>query len=53
MTIVKLDVKQVRFVVFFCLIRTTETRPDLAILHGVVIADIGRHKGVFHPVTTQ
>jgi len=30
MTIVMLDdVKQVKFVVFLCLIRTTETRPDL------------------------
>jgi len=35
MTIVTLDVKQVKFVVFLCLIRTTETQPDLAILHSV------------------
>jgi len=41
MTIVTLDVKQVKFVVFLCLIRTTETRPSLAILHSVVITDIG------------
>jgi len=32
MTIVMLDVKQVKFVVFLYLIKTTETRPNLAIL---------------------
>jgi len=50
-----LDVKQVKFVVFSCLIRTSVTRPDLAILHSVVIADIGpqnESRSAFHPVTT-
>jgi len=37
------------------LIRTTETRPDLAILHSMVIADIGpqsKSRSAFHSATT-
>jgi len=45
MTTVTLDVKQVKFVVFLHIIGTTEMRPDLAILHSVVIADIGPQSG--------
>jgi len=55
MTIVALDIKQVKFVVYLCLIKTTETQPDLAILHCVDIADIrlqSKSRSAFHPATT-
>jgi len=51
MTNVTLDVKQVKFVLFLCLIRTTETQASRAILHRVVIADKGLQieAEVLHP----
>jgi len=53
MTVVVLDVKQVKFVVFLCLIRTTETQPVLANLYSVFIGLQSESRSAFHPVTTR
>jgi len=46
-----LAIKQVKFVVFLCFIRTTETRPDLAILNSVDISGKGLKSGAQVPFT--